>query len=63
MKVDEEILNSWSEVAIQDLLIDVAAVVEATESDRAWGLRVSSGPNVVSLGNLRPGGRYGQRRE
>ena len=63
MKVDEEILNSWSEVAIQDLLIDVAAVVEATESDRAWGLRVPSGPNVASLGNLRPGGRYGQRRE
>jgi hypothetical protein len=63
MKVDEEIFNSWSELVMQDLLIDVAAAVGATESDRAWGPRVPSGPQVVSLGNLRPGGRYGQRRE
>ena len=63
MKVDEEIFNSWAEVAIQDLLIDVAAAVDATESDRAWDAKVPSGPKVVSLGNLRPGGRYGQRRE
>jgi hypothetical protein len=63
MRVDEEISNSWSELAIQDLLIDVAAVVDATESDRAWGPGVASGPKVVSLGNLRPGGRYRQRWE
>jgi hypothetical protein len=63
MRVDDEIFNSWSELAMQDLLIDVAAAVDATESDRAWGPKVPSGPNVVSLGNLRPGGRYGQRRE
>ena len=63
MKVDEEIFNSWSELAMQDLLIDVAAAVDATESDRGRGPKVRSGPKVVSLGNLRPGGRYGQRRE
>jgi hypothetical protein len=63
MKVDEGIFNSWSEVAIQDLLMDVAAAVDATESERAWGPKVPNGPNVVSLGNLRPGSRYGQRRE
>jgi hypothetical protein len=63
MKVDEEIFNLCSEVAIQDLLMDVAAAVDATESDRAWGPKVPSGPNVVSLGNLRSGGRYGERRE
>jgi hypothetical protein len=63
MKVDEEIFIPWAEIAIQDLLIDVAAVVHATESDRAWDSKASSGPKVVSLGNLRPGGRYGQRRE
>ena len=34
MKVDEEIFDSWSELALQDLLIDVAAVVAATEPDR-----------------------------
>ncbi|HXO04398.1 MAG TPA: hypothetical protein VN884_02080 [Candidatus Sulfotelmatobacter sp.] len=63
MKVDEGISNSWSEVAIQDLLMDVAAAVDATEPERAWGPNMPSGPNVVSLGNLRPGSRYGQRRE
>ena len=34
MKVDQEIFQSWSELALQDLLIDVAAVVAATEPDR-----------------------------
>jgi hypothetical protein len=36
MKIDEEIFNSWSEVAMQDLLMDVAAVVDATEPERVW---------------------------
>jgi len=63
MKVGEGIFISWSELAMQDLLIDVAAAVDATESDRASGPRVASGPKVVSLGDLRLGGRYGQRRE
>jgi hypothetical protein len=63
MKVGEEIFDSCSEVAIQDLLMDVAAAVDATESDRGSNRDVPSGPNVVSLGNLRPGSRYGQRRE
>jgi hypothetical protein len=63
MKVDGEIFNSWSEVAMQDLLMDVAAVVHATEPDRAWKGNVPSRPNVVCLGNLRPGSRYGQQRE
>jgi hypothetical protein len=35
MKVDREISDSWSELAFQDLLIDVAAVVVATELDQA----------------------------
>jgi hypothetical protein len=35
MRVDEEISDSWSELVLQDLLIDVAAVVAATEPDRA----------------------------
>jgi len=34
MEVDKEIFDSWSELALQDLLIDVAAVVAATEPDR-----------------------------
>jgi hypothetical protein len=63
MKVDEEIFNSWSEVAIQDLLMDVAAVVDATEPDRVWNGTAPSRPYVVCLGNLRPGSRYGQQRE
>jgi hypothetical protein len=63
MKVDEGISDSWSEFALQDLLIDVAAVVDATESDRAWNGDVLSGLNVASLGNLRPDGRCGQQRE
>ena len=63
MKVDEEIFNSWSEVAIQDLLMDVSAVVDATEPERVWNENVPSGPTVVCLGNLRPSSRYGQQRE
>jgi hypothetical protein len=35
MKVDQEIFQSWSELTLQDLLIDVAAVVAATGPDRA----------------------------
>ena len=35
MKVDQEIFQSWSELALQDLLVDVAAVVAATKPDRA----------------------------
>jgi hypothetical protein len=35
MKVDKEIFESWSELALQDLLINVAAIVAATELDRA----------------------------
>jgi hypothetical protein len=31
MKVDKENADSWTESALQDLLIDVAAVVAATE--------------------------------
>ena len=49
MKVDEEIFNSWSELAIQDLLMDVAAVVDATETDWVWNGTVSSRPNVEFL--------------
>ena len=49
MKVDEGIFNSWSEVAIQDLLMDVAAVVDATETDWVWNGTVSSRPNVEFL--------------
>jgi len=33
--VDKEIVDSWTELAFQDLLIDVAAVVAATEPGRA----------------------------
>jgi len=35
MKVDMETFDSWSDFAFQDLLIDVTAVVAATEHDRA----------------------------
>ncbi|HXN98851.1 MAG TPA: hypothetical protein VN881_07225 [Candidatus Acidoferrales bacterium] len=63
MKVDREIFNSCAEVAIQDLLMDVAAVVDATEPERVWDATIPGKPNVVCVGNLRPGGRYGQRRE
>jgi hypothetical protein len=35
MKVAQEIVDSWTESAFQDLLIDVAAVVAATEPGRA----------------------------
>jgi hypothetical protein len=35
MKVDKEQLDSWTESALQDLLIDLAAVVAATQPGRA----------------------------
>jgi hypothetical protein len=35
MKVDKGLLDSRTEWALQDLLIDVAAVVAATDPDRA----------------------------
>jgi hypothetical protein len=47
MKVNEEIFASWSELAIQDLLIDVAAVVDATQSDRVWNGGNNSGRPAV----------------
>jgi hypothetical protein len=46
MNVDKEIPASWSELALQDLLIDVAAVVDATGFDRTSN--ILNGPN----GNL-----------
>jgi hypothetical protein len=33
VKVDEEVFDPWCELDLQDLLIDVAAVVAATEPD------------------------------
>jgi hypothetical protein len=33
MKADEEGFDSWCELDLQDLLIDVAAVIVATEPD------------------------------
>jgi hypothetical protein len=41
--VDEGIFAWWSELALQDLLIDVAAVVDATGLDRTTN--ILSGPN------------------
>jgi hypothetical protein len=35
MKVDKEKLDSWTELPLQDLLIDAAAVVAAAEPGRA----------------------------
>jgi hypothetical protein len=37
MTVDQKIFDSLSEFAFQDVLIDVAAAVAATEPDRASG--------------------------
>ena len=34
MKVDMAKLDPWAELAFQDLLVDVAAVVAATDADR-----------------------------
>jgi hypothetical protein len=56
MTADKETFDSRSELDLQGLLLDVAAVVAATEPDR---IRDGSAPDrisVVSLGNLRPGG-------
>jgi hypothetical protein len=63
MKVDEKVFDSWSELALQDLLIDVAAAVDATESDREWNRNVLGGPNVASLRDLCPDGGCSQQRE
>jgi len=43
MKADEGVFASWSELALQDLLIDVAAVVDATRFDRTSS--ILRGPN------------------
>jgi hypothetical protein len=56
MKVDKKIFDSLSELDLQDLLIDVAAVVAATEPDRARNGNDAERANLPSLGNLRPGG-------
>jgi len=47
MKVNEEIFASWSELAVQDLLIDVAAVLDATPSDRVWNDGNNPGKSAV----------------
>lgn len=56
MKIDEEIFASWSELALQDLLMDAAAVVDATD-------RTSNATSSMDLSNLRPSARRVQRRE
>jgi hypothetical protein len=64
MKVDKGFLDLRTEWAMQDLLIDVAAVVAATAADRARN--ASDPPRVrvlAPLGNLRPLGTRGERRE
>jgi hypothetical protein len=63
MKVDKKIFDSWSELDRQDLLIDVAAVVAATEPDRARNGNDAERAKVPSLETIRPGGRRGQQRE
>ena len=50
MKVDQEIFQSWSELVLQDLLIDVAAVVAATGPDRA---RNGNDPEQTQCGVFR----------
>lgn len=55
MKVAKEIVDSWIELALQDLLIDVAAVVDATEPDRAGYESDPDCTYVAALWNLRPG--------
>ena len=52
MEVNEQIFASWSELVLQDLRIDVAAIVDATQSDRDWNN--GNVRNALSLGNLRP---------
>jgi hypothetical protein len=64
---DRKIADSMAPVrlsayaALQNLPMDVAAIVDATETDRAWNGNVLSGPNVASLRGLRPDGRSGQQ--
>jgi len=55
MKVAKEILGSQSELALQDLRIDVAAVLAATEPDRAGDPSDPDCTYVAALWNLRPG--------
>jgi hypothetical protein len=55
MKVATEILDSWTESALQDLLIDVAAVVAATETDRDGYRSDPDCTYVAARWNLRPG--------
>jgi hypothetical protein len=62
MKVDEKAFESWPE-ALQDLLIDVAAAVDATESDRQLNRNVLGGASVASLRDLCSGGGRSQQRE
>jgi hypothetical protein len=50
MNVDKEIVDSWTELALQDLLIDVAAVVAATEPGRA---RSGNDPERTECGVFR----------
>jgi hypothetical protein len=47
MKANEEIFASWSELAVRDLLTDVAAVVDATQSDRVWNDGNNPGKSAV----------------
>jgi hypothetical protein len=55
MKVAKEILDSQSELALQDLLIDAAAGLAATEPDRAGDGSDPDCTDVAALWNLRPG--------
>ena len=45
--------------ALQNLPMDVAVVIDATDTYRAWNGNVLSGPNVAPLRGLRPDGRSG----
>ena len=63
MKVAKEILDSRTEWTLQELLIDVAAVVIATEPGRA---RNANDPEWTECGvsrKSRSRGRRGQQRE
>jgi hypothetical protein len=55
MKVDKGLLDSRTAWALQDLLIDVAAVVDATEPDRAGDGSDPDCTYVAALWNCRPG--------
>ena len=55
MKVAKEILNSQSELVLQEVRIDAAAVLAATEPDRAGDGSNPDCTDVADLWNLRPG--------